>query len=273
MRFLVTGSEGQVGSALKSKIDDFIGLDLENSDLEIDVSNPNVVDEIEESDADVIVHTAAFHDVEAAEENPERAEEVNIEGTNNMVEAAGEIDAHLIFLSTDYVFEGEKGDYSEADEPNPLSEYARTKLEAEKAIRNSSIYFTIFRPSVIFDRSHSNFFTWAKSELEEKENVGAVTDQISRPTYAPNLADFIIEAAREDIRGLYHVAGNTKVSRYEAVQIMKEELGLEGEIEKITMSDLPWQADRPEDSSLDLSKLRSRFETRPLSLSSAFSNW
>jgi dTDP-4-dehydrorhamnose reductase len=269
MKYLVTGSKGQVGSAVKEKTG-AVGLDLEESDIEQDISSSEVKEKIIEAEPDVIVHTAAFHDLDAAEENPEKAKEVNVKGTRFIAEAAEELGAHIIFISTDYVFDGERGDYSEGDEISPVSAYAKNKVEAEKAVKNTASKYTILRPSVIFDGEHSNFFTWAKGELEDGNEVPAITDQTCCPTFAPNLAEIMVEAAEEEITGVYHAAGDSKVTRYESVQIMKEELGLEGEVKRSKMEDLPWKAHRPKDSSLSLAKLKEDFETQPISISEAF---
>jgi dTDP-4-dehydrorhamnose reductase len=269
MKYLVTGSKGQVGSAVKEKTG-AIGLDLEGSDIEQDVSSSEVKEKIIESEPDVIVHTAAFHDLDAAEKDSEKAKEVNVEGTRYIAQAAETLGAHIIFISTDYVFNGERGEYREEDEVSPVSVYAKNKVKAEEVVRDTTSEYTILRPSVIFNGRHDNFFTWAKGELEEGNEVPAITDQICCPTYAPNLAEIIVEAAEEEITGTYHAAGDSKVTRYESVQIMKEELGLNGEVTRSKMEDLPWEAHRPKDSSLSMAKLKEDFETKPISISEAF---
>lgn len=270
MKYLITGSKGQVGTALESKIDDSVGLDLSDSDIEADISDKEVVGKIEDENPDVIIHAAALTDLDGAENNPEDAKQVNVEGTQNIVEAAEETSAHLIYISTDYVFDGERGDYSEEDRTNPQSVYSRTKYEGEKAVRNSDVESTIVRTSVVFHEEFDNFFTWARRELEEGKEVAAITDQTCCPTYAPNLAEIIVEAAKEEITGTYHAAGDSKVTRYESVQIMKEELGCDGRVKRSKMEDLPWEAHRPKDSSLSLAKLKEDFDTKPISISDAF---
>jgi len=267
---MITGSNGQLGTALDRKIDDSVGLDLSDSDIETDISNKEAIGKIEEENPDVIIHAAALTDLDGVENNPEDAKQVNIEGTRNIVEAAEKSSAHLIYISTDYVFDGERGDYSEGDRVNPQSVYSRTKYKGEKAVRGSDIESTIFRTSVVFHEEFDNFFTWAKGKLEEGNEVAAITDQTCCPTYAPNLAEIIVEAAEESIKGTYHAAGGSKVTRYESVQIMKEELGLDGEVKRSKMEDLPWEAHRPKDSSLSLAKLKEDFENKPISISEAF---
>jgi dTDP-4-dehydrorhamnose reductase len=271
MRYLVTGSTGQVGSSLKQEIGgEFIGLSRSSAEIESDISNKKVVTEIKEIRPDIIVHTAAMTDLDKAERNLERAREVNVGGTQNIVEAAEQSSSHLIYISTDYIFDGKLGDYTEEDKPNPQSVYANTKYEGERIVRKSDVPTTIFRPSVIFHEDFDNFFTWAKRKLEEESEVKGITDQFCCPTYAPILAEIAAEAAEKTITGTYHAAGSSKVTRYESLQILKEELGLEGTVKRSKMSDLPWKADRPKDSSLSLQKLKRDFETKPISISEAF---
>jgi dTDP-4-dehydrorhamnose reductase len=269
MKFLVTGSSGQVGSSVMQKVDG-VGLDLHNADINQDISEDEVVDKIVAEDPDIIVHAAAFHDLDKAETAEEKAGAVNVEGTSNIAEAAEKTDSHLIFISTDYVFDGERGEYSEGEQRNPVNVYAKNKVEAEDIVLNADTQATVLRPSVIFHENFDNFFTWAKNELEENGEIGAVTDQICRPTYAPNLADIIIEAAEKGREGVYHATGDTKISRYESVQILKDEFSLDGEINRMKMKDLPWDAERPEDSSLNISKFKKEFDTKPISLAEAF---
>lgn len=270
MKYLITGSNGQVGSSVKERVGESVGLDLSDSDIEHDISDEEVIAKIEEEKPEVIVHCAAITDLDYAEENPDVAESVNVKGTRNMVEAAEEIGSHLIYVSTDYVFEGETGSYSEDDNTNPVSQYSQTKYKGEQVVENSNTRSTILRTSVVFKEDFENFFNWAKGELEEGNEVPAITDQICCPTYAPNLAELVIEAAEEEITGIYHAAGDSKVTRYESVQIMKEELGLDGQIKRSKMEELSWEAHRPKDSSLSLTKLKKDFETKPISISEAF---
>lgn len=271
MTVLVTGSNGQVGSAILEKRN-WTGLDLNDSDIEQDITEEeDLIQEISAINPDAIVHTAALTDLDEAEENPEKSFEVNVGGTRNMVKAAEQCGAHLVFISTDYVFKGERGDYSEDDEVNPVSVYAKTKAKAEDLVRESNVCSTVFRSSVIFKQDHQNFFTWAKSELESKGEVSVITDQVCSPTYAPNLADFIVEAAESGIKGTYHVTGESRITRYESIQILKEELDLEGDVNKAKMEDMAWKAHRPRDSSISISKTKRDFETNLISISEAFS--
>lgn len=272
MKYLITGSRGQIGSSVKEKADDAIGLDRSNSDINEDISNREVVTKIEDEGPDVIVHCAAITNLDYAEKNPDETEKVNVEGTRNIVRAAKEVDAHLIFISTDNVFGGRKGHYTEENERNPLNVYAETKLRAEDIVSELEEY-TIFRTSVVFKEDFDNFFNWAISGLKTEKELKVVDDQIVNPTYAPNLADFILETSRKNIFGIFNVAGSSKVSRYEAVQVMKEELNIQGDIKRDKMANLDWVAERPKNATLSLQKSRRVFETSPMTLSEALQNF
>lgn len=269
MTIIVTGSNGQVGSAIKNDAD-VIGIDQESADLTQDITEDDVIEEIESHNPSAIIHTAAYTSVDGAEENPERARQVNVEGTRHIAKAAERTNAHLVYISTDYVFDGVKGNYSESDKTNPVNVYGATKLEGEYIANSLDAPTTILRTSVVFDGAHQNFFTWAISELQQNDEVDAVTDQIASPTYAPNLAEICIEAVKENRTGIYHAAGPDQISRYDALIQVKEVLDISGTIKPINMNDLSWTAKRPKDSSLDISKLVHEFDTKPISISEAF---
>ncbi|MFB6158486.1 MAG: NAD(P)-dependent oxidoreductase [Candidatus Nanohalobium sp.] len=272
MKYLITGSKGQVGSSVKEKVDEAVGLDRYNSDIEQDISDQEVIAKIEEEGPDVIVHCAAITDLDYVENNPKEARRVNVKGTENIVEAAKNVDAHLIFISTDNVFGGNKGDYTEMDELNPSNIYAETKVKAEKRVSELEKH-TIMRTSVVFKENFSNFFEWARTKLKNEGELEVIDDQIVNPTYASNLAEFIKEASEKNIFGTFNVAGASKVSRYEAVQIMKQELDVDGDIKREKMKNLDWIAERPKNSSLSLQKSGRAFETPLLTLSEAFQNF
>lgn len=265
----MTGVNGQLGSALAFQRN-VIGLDQSDADISADVSEAKIVDRIASRNPDYIIHAAAYTDVDGAEEEPERAQAANIRGTEHLVAAAEQADAHLVYVSTDYVFDGTAGNYKEGDPTNPVNEYGRTKLAGEEIVRESETDWAIIRPSVIFDGDHDNFFTWARDGLVESGEVSIVTDQICSPTLAGNLAEMVLEIGERGLTGVYHTAGASQVSRFEAVQLMQEELRLGGELKPIERKELPWTAERPRDSSLDVGKVEKELETRPLKLGEAF---
>jgi dTDP-4-dehydrorhamnose reductase len=267
MDVLIIGGGGQVGSAVASRLDNNISVSRSEGDIQADITTTSIIDVIMDTSPDVIVHTAAYHRMDEVENNPQRSREVNVEGTQRIMKAAEKTDSHTIFLSTDNVYEGVAGFYSEDDNTNPTNVYGRHKLEAEGIVERGSVPTTILRTSLVFDEGHDNFFTWIQSHLEEADSVGIVTDQVCNPTYAGDLANIIKETARKGITGRFNTAGASVTSRYEAACVMDQEIGLNGQIQKVTRKDVDWEANRPPNTSLCLRKLLSNFNSTPRTLS------
>lgn len=212
---------------------------------------------IREIEPDIVVDTAAFHAVDECEKKRKRAWDVNAAGTRNVAVAADEHDAHYIYLSTDYVFSGDIADapYSETDPVSPLNYYARTKYAGEQAAQIADTV-TILRPSVIYGINTENFVTWALSELEDGNELDIVDDQVSNPTYAPDLAEACMEIADRKLTGVYHAAGPESLSRYEFTTTLAKVCGYDPDlVSPISTEELGQKAPRPRDSSLDSSSL------------------
>ncbi len=249
--------------------------------LKLDKCDRKAVFELlEKIKPDVVVDTAALHNVDYCETHPEEAWKVNVEGTRNVAEACKKIGAKIIFISTDYVFDGTKGYYTEEDTPNPLSYYAKTKLEAEKTIQSLDVNYIIARPSVIYGwnpnevsglKSSSgksvNFVVWALQKLEKGEEIKAVTDQYSSPTLADNLAEALLVMASSEKQGIYHTAGKDCVNRYEFTLKIAEVFGLDKSLIKPVTSEIFKQvAKRPKKCCLDVSKAEKDFGIRFLTV-------
>jgi dTDP-4-dehydrorhamnose reductase len=212
---------------------------------------------ISDFEPDVVVDTAAFHAVDECETNKSRAWQVNADGTANVAVAADDHGARYVYLSTDYVFPGDPGTapYSEDDSVKPCNYYAETKYAAEQAAKLATDV-TILRPSVIYGRQRPNFVTWALGELEADHEIDIVDDQVSRPTYAPNLARAVIDAVENDLEGLFHATGPKSVSRYDFTLELAEAFDLDSDlISPISTEEFGQDAPRPADSSLDSSRL------------------
>ena len=249
--------------------------------LKLDKCDRKAVFELlEKIKPDVVIDTAALHNVDYCETHPEEAWKVNVEGTRNVAEACKKIGAKIIFISTDYVFDGTKGYYTEEDTPNPLSYYAKTKLEAEKTIQSLDVNYIIARPSVIYGwnpnevsglKSSSgksvNFVVWALQKLEKGEEIKAVTDQYSSPTLADNLAEALLVMASSEKQGIYHTAGKDCVNRYEFTLKIAEVFGLDKSLIKPVTSEIFKQvAKRPKKCCLDVSKAEKDFGIRFLTV-------
>jgi dTDP-4-dehydrorhamnose reductase len=271
MDVLVIGGSGLVGSNIVEKAHN-IDADVtatyhqnpvEHTDIELDKTDSeatrNVITDV---DPDLIVDTAAFHDVDACETNRYQAWTVNAAGTRNVATAANEVNAHLVYLSTDYMFPGDPDEtlYTEADPVAPLNYYAETKYAAEQAAKIAD-QSTILRPSVIYGLASDNFITWVLGELRAGEEVGIVDDQTSAPTYAPDLAHACLEVFQQNLTGLYHSSGPSSVSRYEFTETLADVYGFDTDlVQEITTEELSQDAPRPEDSTLDSTRLYASIE-------------
>jgi dTDP-4-dehydrorhamnose reductase len=215
-----------------------------------------ITDLLHEIEPDAIVDTAAFHAVDDCETERQKAFDVNAVGTRNIASAADAVGAQFIFLSTDYIFPGypDEAPYTESDRTAPLNYYAETKYAGEQATKIADKH-TILRPSVIYGLASSNFVTWALGELETGNQVSIVNDQVSAPTYAPDLAQACIRIIEDGHTGLYHATGPESLSRYEFTVELAKVYGYDTDlVEPITTEEFGQEAPRPADSTLDSSR-------------------
>jgi len=223
---------------------------------------------ISERRPNAIIHTAAYRDVEGCEINRDLAWRVNAEVTKDLATVSASVNAHLTYVSTDYVFNGEKGFYAEDDKPDPVNYYGYTKLRGEEFVRENAEEWCIARTSLIYGwGSRPNFPTWLLSNLNQRKEVKILTDQYLSPTLDKNLAEMLIEIAEGRIAGLLHTAGATRASRYEFALKLTEVFDLNTDLIKpVEMDEMPWRAKRPRDSSLSVSKASNLLSTKPLKL-------
>lgn len=177
----------------------------------------------------VVINCAAFNDVDACDVDREHAWRVNVRGVENLVEACRKIDARLIQISSDYVFDGRHGPYTERDAPSPISYYGKTKLASENVCRTGGIRFTIVRTMILYgvgERVRENFVTWVLRNLERGTPIDVVTDQIGNPTLVDDLALAILRIVERHRDGLYHVAGPDIISRYDFALLIAKAFGL-----------------------------------------------
>jgi dTDP-4-dehydrorhamnose reductase len=222
---------------------------------------------------DAIIHTAAYTDVDGCEVNRELAWKVNAEATKHIAKASASIGSHLTYVSTDYVFDGEKGLYSEDDIPNPVSYYGYTKLKGEEFINEHAADWCIARTSVIYGwapAGKQNFATWLINNLNQRRELKVLIDQYVSPTLNTNLAEMLIEIAERKITGTLHTAGAERICRHEFALKLVEIFNLDaGLIKSAKMDEIPWEAKRPKDSSLNVSKALSILIKKPLELNQA----
>lgn len=256
MTALITGGTGQLGSELRKLLDEkhvnYVSVGSKN----LDITNSTAVDQlILELKPEVIYHCAAYTAVDAAEdEGKDMNQLVNVTGTENVAKAAESIGATLIYISTDYVFDGTSlGEYKETDQTNPKSEYGRAKLAGEKIVQDLVTKYYIVRTSWVFGEFGNNFVFTMQRLAESHSTLTVVADQVGRPTWTRTLAEFVSYLVeRKAEYGIYHLSNEDSCSWYEfAKEILKDKVI---NVTPVTSEDYPQKADRPKCSIMDLSK-------------------
>jgi dTDP-4-dehydrorhamnose reductase len=218
----------------------------------------------------VIINAAAYTDVDGCEIHKEQAWRINVGGVRNLVKACQDHEIKLIQLSTDYVFNGENGPYSEDDLPNPVGFYGQTKLDSEKVIQESGIDFAIVRTNVLYgfgENVRKNFLLWLLDELSAGEKLKIVTDQFNNPTLADNLSECILEMVQCDISGILHIAGSEYLSRYDFAMKVAKEFGHDTAlISPTTTESLGQKAKRPSRGGLKIEKAQNLLKTKLLNV-------
>jgi len=259
MNILLTGSEGFLGKKIYALLKDkysITGIDLVG-DNDVDITDQSEVEDFfNDNDIDLIVHTAAYADVDGCEERRHLALGINTLGTINLLNSGKK----MIFISTDFVFDGEKGYYAEEDTPNPVSWYGMTKFMAEQAVMGVSQDNVVIRPSVLYgyngEGDKLTFPNWVIRELGNDSQIPIVEDQIVTPTLIDDIAMAIDRIIEKDFSGILHVAGKDAVTRLHFAEVIKEEFELGGSFAIFNSDQLAQKANRPKNSSLMTGKLR-----------------
>lgn len=217
---------------------------------------------------DAVIHTAAFTAVDACETEREVCWRVNVDGTANVADACRQVGARLVHVSTEYVFDGEDGPYTEDDAPHPISRYGLTKLESEKAVRSRCADWAIGRTTVLFGHAPNvrpSFVVWLWEKLSRGERVRVVDDQVGSPTLADNLAQMLLALLDSGRREIYNTVGDTIIDRYSFSLLAAEIIGADpGLIERIRTRELNQPAPRPLKAGLVMDKFKRDFPTVPV---------
>lgn len=262
MKVFVTGANGQLGydviKRLESEGIDCVGTDIES----LDITNEKQVKKvISEYNPDVVIHCAAYTAVDKAEDEKELCYSVNVLGTKYIAQACKETDTKMLYISTDYVFDGE-GDqpFEVTDKPNPINYYGQTKYEGELEVRNILEKYFIVRISWVFGINGNNFVKTMLKLGKEREEISVVADQIGSPTYTYDLAELLIEMIKTNKYGIYHATNEGYCSWYEfACEIFKQ-ARIDIKVNPINTEDYPTKAIRPKNSRMNkniLNKLES----------------
>lgn len=274
-RIFITGASGLLGSKLMAiGRDEYEILGQFNQNefslkgcetVQLDLNDRETLFHIvEQFEPDFVVHAAAVRDMDFCETNQAEATKANVDATQNMYDICKEIGAKLLYVSTDVVFDGTKTDYKETDDPNPLSHYARTKLEGEKVVLQDPENI-VARMSVLFGWNVSdrrlNFVTWLLNNLKLGEEVELYTDQYRNGTFMDDAARVFLAMYMRGLSGIYHVAGKNCLNRYEIGEVVCEIFGYDTELLKpITSGSAGWVATRPANCCMDVSKTEDALE-------------
>ncbi|APT19036.1 dtdp-4-dehydrorhamnose reductase [Amylolactobacillus amylotrophicus DSM 20534] len=259
MEILITGANGQLGTELRHLLDERnVGYTSAGS-KELDITDATAVNEFfAANEPKIVYHCAAYTAVDAAEEEPGKTldEKVNVDGTINIAKAAESVGATLVYISTDYVFDGTRSElYSVDDTPNPRNEYGRTKYEGELAVQKYVSKYYIIRTSWVFGEYGKNFVYTMLNLAKTHDYLTVVNDQIGRPTWTRTLAEFMTHVVdKHSDYGVYQLSNDDSCSWYEfAKEILKD---TNVEIAPVTSEEYPQKAYRPRHSIMDLSKAK-----------------
>mgnify|MGYP002626342797 CR=1 FL=1 len=271
-RYLITGVTGQLGYDIVRELNKRGEYDIyAPNEKELDITDKDkVMKVVKEYKPDVIFHCAAWTAVDKAEVEKEMCEKVNVLGTKNIVDASLEVGAKILYMSSDYIFDGTKeGLYTEEDIPNPKSVYGRSKYKGEEEIRRNPNYF-ITRISWVFGINGNNFIKTMLQLSDNHDKLTVVDDQIGSPTYTVDLAKLLVEMSYTDKYGTYNVNNEGYCSWAEFAKYIMESNGKKTIIEPVTTEkyyegkDMSRIAYRPRNSKLDKTKLtESGFELLP----------
>jgi dTDP-4-dehydrorhamnose reductase len=258
MKVMVTGAKGQLGTDLVNLLVDrgyeVYGYGRE----ELDITNFDQVKQvISKISPDVVIHAAAYTKVDLAESEPDQAYLINAYGTRNVAVASQAIGAKLVYVSTDYVFDGTANTpYNEFATTNPLGVYGNSKLAGEQFVRDLHSKFFIVRTSWVYGKHGNNFVKTMLKLAHKRDELMVVNDQIGCPTYTVDLASCIIELIQTEKYGIYHVSNSGNCSWYEFAKAIFEEAGIEVKVNPCTTKDFPRPAPRPAYSVFDHMSLR-----------------
>ena len=275
LKVLVTGSAGLVGQQVvkdlsnshqvfscynesKPEYGDSVKMDLKNREMISSI--------LTEKKPDIVIHLGAMTGVDLCEKERTSASEINTKATEIIAKECSKLNSFLVYVSTDYVFDGNLGMYKEDDVTNPLGFYGKSKLEGEKVVQNFSTNWCIARTSTPFGLhpTKKSFPMWVIENLQKQKQIDVLIDQFTSPTYIPNLSRMLIEISERHITGIIHTAGASKISRYQMASMVSDKLNLDRTLLKqISINKMTWVAQRPKDSSLDVSRAISILNEKP----------
>lgn len=257
MRFLVTGVKGQLGHDVMEELalrgHEGIGVDVE----EMDITDAQTVDRvIRQAQADGVIHCAAYTAVDAAEDEPEVCMKVNAQGTENIARVCQELDLPMMYISTDYVFDGEGERPWEPQDPcDPLNVYGKSKYLGEVAVQKYLEKYYIVRIAWVFGTNGKNFIKAMLNKAKTTDKVTVVNDQVGSPTYTRDLAVLVVDMMETERYGIYHATNEGICTWYEFACEIFAQAGIAMEVAPISADEYPAKAKRPHNSRMDKSRL------------------
>ncbi len=266
MKILITGGSGLLGANVSKDLKDkheIVATHYDKSPVAIKgvgLVKLNIVEQeavnkiIRKVSPELVIHAAAITDSGFCEQNNEEAYAVNVDGTKNVAEAAENVKAKLIYLSTGFVFDGKKGLYKEQDIPNPLSYYSKTKLEGEKVLQqfpNQLIFRTDLYGWNILDKL--SFAEWIIDNLGKKQQINLYSNIFFSPILVNDLSEIFVKAAEKDLKGIHNVAGSERASRLGFAEQTADIFALDKTFINPVVHEDPLM---PEDTSIDCSKIQ-----------------
>lgn len=257
MKVLVTGANGMLGQDLCPILEDVGAFVIETDVDTLDLTEAEVVEKaISDIRPDMVIHCAAYTAVDKAEEEVEKAELINVKGTENIAKICGKLEIPIVYISTDYVFDGEKNSpYLPEDRTNPQSVYGKTKLAGEDMVKKYCTKYYIARTSWLYGHHGKNFVETMLALAEKGEEIKVVDDQIGCPTWTVELANGILKLLSKPF-GTYHVCGAGEVSWYGFAKEIFQQANIENvKLNPCSTEDFPRPAKRPKYSVMDNQKL------------------
>lgn len=266
MKVLVTGVKGQLGYDVVNELEKrghiAVGVDVE----EMDITDAKKVEEvIAEENPEAVIHCAAYTAVDAAEDNEEICRKVNAEGTENIAKVCKKMDIKMMYISTDYVFNGEGENAWEPDEKRePLNVYGQTKYEGELAVENNVEKFFIVRIAWVFGVNGKNFIKTMLNLGKTRDELNVVNDQMGSPTYTYDLARLLVDMIETDKYGRYHATNEGLCTWYEFAKEIFRQAGMNVKVNPVSSDEFPAKAKRPHNSRMSKEKLsQNGFERLP----------
>ena len=283
MKILVTGANGLLGQTIIKQLlekkfivaatgrgpsrMDVIVEGFSYSDIDI-TDGPAIEQFILEQHPQVIVHAAAMTQVDQCELNKQDCYNVNVTSTRFIIDAAKAIPSRFIFVSTDFIFDGNNGPYTESDEPSPVNYYGSTKMVAEKAVMESGLDYAIVRTVLVYgvagSTGRTNILDFVKQSLEANKPIKMVTDQLRTPTFVNDLASGIILIIEKNINGIFNLSGEQMMTPYDMAVETAKYFGLnESLVSKASSEEIKQPAMRPPKTGFNISKAKKELGYKP----------